>query len=59
MKSVVALADIITAGSAIAALSNVGAKAFKSAAERRKTLRTSAYSLIYNIQKHSTKAEEE
>ncbi|MHC4618641.1 MAG: hypothetical protein ACYTEQ_12915 [Planctomycetota bacterium] len=45
--------DIITAGSAVAALSNVGAKAFKSAAKRRTTLRTSAYTLLYNLQRIS------
>jgi hypothetical protein len=41
--------DLVKAGSAIATLSNLGAKAFKAAADRRKVLRSSDYALIYNL----------
>jgi len=39
----------VTAGAAIAALSSIGAKAFKAAADRRKKLRQSDYALVYTI----------
>jgi len=51
--------DIITAGSAVAALSNLGAKAVKSAAYRRETLKTSSYTLIYNLQKQVPDTDDE
>lgn len=43
--------DIIKAGSAIVALSSIGSKAFKEAAERKNKLKTSDYSLIYLLDK--------
>lgn len=48
--------EIIKAGAAIAALSNLGAKAFKTAFDRRKTLRTNDYTLLYNISQTLRKA---
>jgi hypothetical protein len=47
--------EIFKAGAAIAALSNLGAKAFKAASGRRKTLRTSDYTLLYNIRQTLSK----
>jgi len=38
---------VISAGAAIAALSNIGAKAFKVAREKREMLRTNNYALLY------------
>lgn len=48
--------EIIKAGAAIAALCNLGAKAFKAASDRRKTLRTNDYTLLYNISQTLSKA---
>lgn len=39
----------ITTGAAIAALSSVGAKAFKTAADKREKLKRSDYALVYNL----------
>lgn len=41
--------EVITAGAAIYALSHVGAKAFKEAANRREKLSTNSYTLIYRM----------
>ena len=41
----------LTVGSAIAALSSVGAKAFKAAADRRQKLKQSDYALVYTIRR--------
>jgi len=41
--------ELLTAGSAIYALSRVGAKAFKEAAKRREKLSTNSYTLIYRM----------
>lgn len=46
--------EILTAGSAIVALSTLGAKAFKQAAGRKEKLRSSAYSLIYRMKTMGT-----
>ncbi len=43
----------ITAGAAIAALSSVGASAFKAAADRHQRLKRSDYALIYAIARHA------
>jgi hypothetical protein len=40
---------LLTTGAAVAALSSVGAKAFKSAAERRSKLKSNDFSLLYSI----------
>lgn len=41
--------DLVTAGGAIAALSSIGAQAFKTAAEQREKLRGNDFALIYTI----------
>lgn len=45
--------EILTAGSAVAALSAFGSKAFKHAAARKKKLRCSKYSLIYRMSRRA------
>ncbi len=49
--------EIFKAGAAIAALCNIGSKAFKAASVRRKKLRTNDFTLLYNINKTLSKAQ--